>query len=173
MSDEASRKPGAAFTVALTLLILFWMALTVVESGFRLKRMLFNLYPLESDSLLSTSDADHRVNSEGVYALEARLFAKLGMNLSYEPPFDLLVGVPIRILSFLGSVTVILMGIVLLVAGNIEGDAALQIVFYALAVLLILVGVTVLVGSGVALVRSALTWRRRKARLRELWDAID
>lgn len=67
----------------------------------------------------------------------------------------------------------ILMGIVLLVAGNIEGDAALQIVFYALAVLLILVGVTVLVGSGVALVRSALTWRRRKAMLREPWDAID
>jgi len=173
LADEASRKPGAAFTVALTLLILFWMALTVVASGFRLKRMLFNLYPLETDSLLSTSDADHRVNSEGIYALEARLFAKLGMNLPYEPPFDLLVGVPIRILSFLGSVAVILMGIILLVAGGIEGEAALQIVFYVLAVLLILVGLTVLVGSGVALVRSALTWRRRKAGLRELWDAID
>lgn len=168
----ARKDPASAFTVGLTLVILFWVGLTVVVSGFRLKRMLFNLYPLERDSLLSTSDVDHRARCEGVYALEARLFSELGMSPPYEPPFDLLVGVPIRILSLLWAVVAIFGGIASIFLGAfIKNDPLLRLGFFILAVLLIVIGLPVLVGSIIALVRSALTWRRRKARLRELWTA--
>jgi hypothetical protein len=168
----AGKDPASAFTVALTLVILFWVGLTVVVSGFKLKRMLFNLYPLEGDSLLSTSDVDHRARCEGVYMLEARLFSELGMSPPYEPPFDLLVSVPIRILSLLWAVVAIFGGIASIFLGVIiKNDPLLRLGFYILAVLLIVIGLPVLVGSIVALVRSALTWRRRKARLRELWTA--
>jgi magnesium-transporting ATPase (P-type) len=104
--------------------------------------------------------------------LEARLFSELGMSPPYEPPFDLLVSVPIRILSLLWAVVAIFGGIASIFLGVIiKNDPLLRLGFYILAVLLIVIGLPVLVGSIVALVRSALTWRRRKARLRELWTA--
>jgi hypothetical protein len=166
----ASKDPLSAFTVALVLVILVWCALTIVVSGFRLKRMLFNLYPLERDSLLSTSDVDHRARSEGIYALEARLFSELGLSPPFEPPFDLLVGVLIRVLSLLWAILLVCGGVACIFFGAVtNNDPYLRLGFYILAILLIVIGLPVLVGSIVALVRSALTWRRRKARLRELW----
>ena len=168
----ASKDPSSAFTVALILVILIWGALTVVVSGFRLKRMLFNLYPLERESLLSTSDVDHRARFEGIYALEARLFSELGMSPPYEPPFDLLVGVLIRVLSLLWAVLLVSVGVVCILLGVVtNNDPYLRLGFYVLAILLIVIGLPVMVGSIVALVRSALTWRRRRASLRELWMA--
>lgn len=168
----ASKDPSSAFTVALTLVILFWVVLTVVVSGFRLKRMLFNLYPLETDSLLSTADVDHRVRCDGIYTLEARLFSELDMSPPYEPPFDLLVGVLIRILSLMWALVTTFGGIASIFLGvMLTDDRALRLGFYLLAVLLIAIGLPVLIGSTVTLVRSFITWRRRKARLRELWMA--
>ena len=168
----ASKDPSSAFTVALILVILIWGALTVVVSGFRLKRMLFNLYPLERESLLSTSDVDHRARFEGIYALEARLFSELGMSPPFEPPFDLLVGVVIRALSLLWAMLLICVGLVCIFLGTVtNNDPYLRLGYFILAILLIVMGLPVLIGSSVALVRSALTWRRRKARLRELWTA--
>jgi hypothetical protein len=78
---------GAFFVIALSFVVVG----APFASAFWLQRLLLNRYPLPAHDLAHESIAGHSVRSEGVYALEARAFARAEQTSPGEIQIDLVV----------------------------------------------------------------------------------
>lgn len=82
---------------AVLLLMAAYLVLRPVMSAFRLKRLVFNLYP-HADTALRYVPASWSVSrATGVYALEREAFAALGRPAPVEVPLDLIVPLPLAV----------------------------------------------------------------------------
>jgi hypothetical protein len=96
--DALSKASPAVLASAAGLLtVSLYLILWPVARGFRLKRLLLNLYPQADRKLRTVPAAWSMTRSAGVYDLERETFAALGARVPGEPPLDLLVSLPLPI----------------------------------------------------------------------------
>ncbi len=79
----------SALIVVVGCALTLYALLRLLTPAFRLKRMLFNLYPSVEHYKASTTARWHVSHSTGVYELEAAHFRALGITPKSEFPVDL------------------------------------------------------------------------------------
>jgi hypothetical protein len=82
-------KVGPTVRSLIVLLVGLIAVATLLTSPFGLKRILFNLYPWTRERLDSTAARSHGFRVEGIYALEDRIFAEVGIRRPKEGRWDL------------------------------------------------------------------------------------
>jgi hypothetical protein len=97
---QVAWKSGPLLSIGLVfnLTLMLYVVLRPLVPSFRLKRMLFNLYPDISGYMASTTARWHVPRSTGVYGIEAQVFDELGLPLLREVPFDLILGAGFAVL---------------------------------------------------------------------------
>jgi hypothetical protein len=86
---------GTLAVSAMLLIVAAYLVLRPVMSAFRLKRLMFNLYP-HAEGVLHEVPASWSVSrATGVYALEREAFAAFGARMPGEVPLDLIVPLPV------------------------------------------------------------------------------
>jgi hypothetical protein len=151
--------PGELAGASALLGMAAYLILRPAMSAFRLKRLLFNLYP-HAEQLRSYTAASWSVSrASGVYELERQAFAALAHRAPKEFPLDLILPLPGPVAS-----------VYVLVAGAIALTVPEQGV--GLAAKLVALGIIVLVFGAPPALRIAwlaAAWRARRGRLRSKW----
>jgi hypothetical protein len=157
-------------TLRATIVFLFGFAVVaaLLTSPFALKRMLFNLYPATKERIDSTAAREHTFSVEGLYALEDRVFGKVGLRRPKEGRGDLVVQICVLMLLLLLSLFLGFLALVIAMSWeiNIEvtSDAPANVnmtlpevhwIFYALPALIFLIAFVFL------LKRLIIAWGRR------------
>ena len=98
VNNSLKASPRSLLVAAAVLGVSLYLILRPAASTFRLKRLLFNLYPDAEGMRRDTPASWSMSRSTGVYRLEREAFVAIGARAPSEPPFDLLVSLPIPIL---------------------------------------------------------------------------
>lgn len=111
-------------TVRATIVFLFGFAVVaaLLTSPFALKRMLFNLYPATKERIDSTAAREHTFSVEGLYALEDRVFGKVGLRRPKEGRGDLVVQIFVLMLLLLLSLFLGFLALVIAMSWEINID---------------------------------------------------
>jgi uncharacterized RDD family membrane protein YckC len=96
--------PKPIYFTALGLSASLWVLLLLPITSFRLKRGLFNVYPVGAGSLKELGGIDLRTGNRGIYELERQLFERLGRRAPREVRFDLGVEATLLCLGILVSI---------------------------------------------------------------------
>lgn len=132
--------------LAATLLVTLYIQLRLLLPSFRLKRMLFNLYP-DMDRLASTTASWSVPLSTGLYRLERSVFRGLSGRPPHESPFDLVPpALLVPLLLYVGGL-VIHAGLV----QPVDGDPILSFTL----------GLAIIIGGAARLAWLLRTWLRR------------
>ena len=157
-------------TVRATIVFLFGFAVVaaLLTSPFALKRMLFNLYPATKERIDSTAAREHTFSVEGLYALEDRVFGKVGLRRPKEGRGDLVVQIFVLMLLLLLSLCLGVLALFFAMSWDlileVDTDAPANVnvslpevhwIFYALPALISLVAFVV------HLRRLIIAWGRR------------
>lgn len=151
--------PSVLAAAAMLLTASLYLILRPVASAFRLKRLLLNLYS-HTDSMWSNTPASWSMSrSTGIYSLEQETFMALGARAPGEPPFDLLVSLPIPIIG-----VTLMVGIV-----AVSNSHPLSYLLENVALGLFVYGAP----AAIRLAWLAAAWRARNGRPRSAWLFAD
>lgn len=79
---------GVLLATAAALLVAIWLVCALPASGYRLKHLLFVVYPHDEDLRVGRA-IDQPSSAEGIYRIERSVFARLGWKTPPPPVFDL------------------------------------------------------------------------------------
>jgi hypothetical protein len=162
--DALSKASPAVLGAAAGLLsVSLYMILWPAASGFRLKRMLLNLYPHAASKLSSTPASWSMSRATGVYALERKTLEMLDVRAPRETPLDL-----IESLLVPSCWIVLWVGLIARLAISAAPSLGLVDVLILVSIVLLFF-LPVILPAAIRLAWLAAAWRARNGHPRSSW----